>query len=395
MSLRGAQRRGNLSSSPRDAITTLHPLQPFNAAYFDRSDQKLFSYSRGNCQAAEGVRATRAAQDPPAALPFFTEPIPLSEENAQSLELTLDDLIACWTHPCKFFCNKTLGIVLPREEAELEDVEPLEMAGLEKYVFENWLASERLRLAAGRGPGEPLPAPNIEREWEILQARGDLPPGELGRALHVQLGTTVQQFVEKVGAPVPLEPLTVALEGEVEGHPWKLTGRIENLTSEGRVQFRCAKIKPKDIIRAWVTHVVLNADTPVQSRLVAKDEDRIFEKLIDARAVLKELLNGFREALQRPVPFFEKTSFAYFNSLQKIKNYEETGKGRKPPPLLKAAYGQWQGDQFHGGAAPGERDDPYIRLCFRGEEPLKELKDEFEQRAVGFWGRVYGNSLYG
>ncbi len=393
LSLRGAPqgRRSNLSS-PRDAITTLHPLQPFNAAYFDRSEDKLFSYSRQNCLAAEGVRATRAAQEPPEAIPFFTEPIPLDEENAECLTLTLDELIACWTHPCKFFCNKTLGIVLPREEAELEDVEPLEMAGLEKYAFENWLADERLKLAAGRGPGEPIPQPNMKHEWDILEAMGDLPPDHLGRAYHAQLGTQVQQFVEKVGAPALLEPMTVDLEGEVGGHPWKLTGRIESLTDLGRVQFRCATLKPKDIIRAWVTHVVLNVDTPVSSRLVARDKDRTFDKLIDAREVLDELLRGFRDALQRPLPFFEKTSFAFFNSLQKIREYEKTGKGRKPQPLWQAAYGKWQGDQFHGGAAPGERDDQYIALCFRDSEPLVDLKEGFEERARSFWGLVDENS---
>ncbi len=306
LSLRGAQRRSNLIETPREAITTLHPLQPFNAAYFDRSDRKLFSYSRDNCQAAEGVRATRAAQNPPAAVPFFTEPIPLSEENAQCLDLTLDDLIACWTHPCKFFCNRTLGIVLPREEAELEDVEPLEMAGLEKYAFENWLAGERLRLAAGRGPGEPMPQPDMEREWDILQARGDLPPDHLGRAYHAQLGTQVQQFVEKVGAPVPLEPLTVALEGEVEGNPWKLTGRIENLTDQGRVQFRCASLKPKDIIRAWFTHLAYSAclerggtgrkmsEASPFTRLIGTDEEMKFGIIHEPKRIISSFIRDTR-----------------------------------------------------------------------------------------------------
>jgi exodeoxyribonuclease V gamma subunit len=389
MSLRGAERRGNLPEAARMAISTLHPLQPFNPAYFDRSDSKLFSYSRQNCQAAEGVRSARMAQDPPEAIPFFTESIPLAEEHAECLELTLDGLIACWSNPCRFFCNKTLGIILPREEAELEDTEPLEMLGLERYAFENWLAGERLRLAAGHGPGEPMPKPDLEREWRILQARGDLPPGQLGRAYHAQLGTQVQQFVEQVGAPRLLDPLTIDLKGD----GWRLTGRIENLTDQGRVQFRCAKLKPKDIIRAWVTHVVLNMETPMQTRLIARDDEWTFGDRDRAGELLEELLGGLREALQRPLPFFAQTSYAYFNSLQKIREYEKTGKGRKPQPLWKAAYGQWQGDQFHGGAAPGERDDPYIALCFRDSDPLVDLKEAFEERAEWFWGYALGSRV--
>jgi len=375
---------GGGEEKPREVITTIHPLQPFNSAYFDRRNPKLFSYSMENCRAAEGVRATRATQDSPAAIPFFIEPIPLGTEDAGCLELTLDELIACWVHPCRFFCNKALGIVLPRDEAELEDVEPLEMAGLERYAFENWLAGERLRLAAGGTSGGDLPKPDMDREWRILQARGDLPPGALGRALHTQLGTQVQKFVEQVGAPRMLDPLTVDLRGD----DWRLTGRIENLTDQGRIQFRCASLKPKDLIRAWVSHVVLNVGRPTQTRLVARDDEWVFGDLDGAAEALEELLAGLREAMQRPLPFFEKTSHAYFNSLQKIREYENTKKGRKPQPLWKAAYGKWLGDQFHGGAAPGERDDPYIALCFRDSDPLVDLKEEFEERAVGFWKQV-------
>ena len=35
-------------------------------------------------------------------------------------------------------------------------------------------------------------------------------------------------------------------------------GMIEGLTESERLQFRCATVKPKDLIRAWITHLVLN-----------------------------------------------------------------------------------------------------------------------------------------
>lgn len=388
---------------PREAITTRHPLQPFSPSYFDGSDDRLFSYSRQNRRAAEGVRATYTAQDPPAAIPFFTEPVPLGEEYAERLTLTLDELIACWTHPCKFFCNRALGIVLPREEAELEDVEPLEMAGLEKYAFENWLANERLKLAAGRGPGKPMPAPDLEREWRVLQARGDLPPDHLGRAYHAQLGTRVQQFVEKVGAPEIIDPTTVELEGKVGGHPWKLTGRIDNLTDLGRIQFRCAALKPKDIIRAWFTHLAYNALLDeLEEKGESIDSERRFTRLIathkkkgtetigfgridDPKRILAAHFESCRTMLRQPVPLFEKTSFAYYNSLRAIEEYEKTQKGRQPQPLWKAAYGEWNGDQYHGGAAEGEKEDAYIKLCFRELNAIEELKEEIEHWAWKLW----------
>jgi exodeoxyribonuclease V gamma subunit len=406
LSLRGAERRSNLSS-PRDIITTLHPLQPFNAAYFDRRDDRLFSYSLQNCRAAEGVRTARAASDPPAAIPFFATPVPPREEDRERLGLTLDELIACWTHPCKFFCNKALGIVLPREEAELEDTEPLEMAGLEKYAFENRLAGERLRLAAGRGPGEPLPPPDLEREWRILQARGDLPPDKLGRAWHAQLGARVQQYVKKVGAPRILDPLTVELEGEVDGRPWKLTGRIDNLTDLGRLQFRCATLKPKDIIRAWFTHLACNAlldeldekgqeldDHRRTTRLIATDQEMTFGPIDEPNRILGVYLDGCRTMLREPVPLFEKTSHAFAAQRQAIENKKREGKstGSMASPWQKA-FGQWKGDQYRGDAAKGEREDPYIMLCYRGQDALEEQKDEFEQWAWSLWSGALNSTV--
>ena len=408
---RGTGRRGTGSfvpvpsdCTPRDAVTTLHPLQPFNPAYFDRSDDRLFSYSTQNCQAAEGVRATRAAKSPPDAIPFFTEPIPLSEEQSECLELTLDELIACWTHPCKFFCNKSLGIILPREEAELEDIEPLEVAGLEKYAFENWLANERLKLAAGRGPGEPMPTPDMGHEWDILQARGDLPPSSLGRAYHAQLGTQVQQFVEKVGAPALIDPLTVKLEGEVEGQKWKLTGRVESLTDQGRVQFRCSTLKPKDIIQAWFTHLAFNAhldaekekgrdvsDMPRVTRLVGTDDPMTFGRVKDPAGIIGRFINDAREILQRPVPLFERASYAYELQLQAIDAKEKAGKktGNMAKPQAKA-YGAWNGEQFRSYGPEGDKEDPYIKLCYRDSHPLEEQWEEFERWAKKLWRGVLG-----
>jgi exodeoxyribonuclease V gamma subunit len=134
-------------------------------------------------------------------------------------------------------------------------------------------------------------------------------------------------------------------------------------------------------------------EAPMQTRLIARDDEWTFGDRDRAGELLEELLGGLREALQRPLPFFAQTSYAYFNSLQKIREYEKTGKGRKPQPLWKAAYGQWQGDQFHGGAAPGERDDPYIALCFRDSDPLVDLKEAFEERAEWFWGYALGSRV--
>jgi exodeoxyribonuclease V gamma subunit len=74
---------------------------------------------------------------------------------------------------------------------------------------------------------------------------------------------------------------------------------------------------------------------------------------------LDELLAGYRQGMDEPLPFYPGTSWAYAES------YLRHG---DPLAAYRAAHSKWVGNEWH----PGDQDKPYQRLLFAGQMPLDE-----------------------
>jgi len=157
---------------------------------------------------------------------------------------------------------------------------------------------------------------------------------------------------------------------------------------DGRLQVRLAKMKPKDKIVAWITHLALTAaHGDVRTRLVAKDGECTFaevEKRV-ALLLLDTLVEGYRAALNEPMPFFTDASHAY--AKQKIA-FEAVASGSKSSRVSKepiaCAQDAFDGTDF-GERATGDRTDTYVALCWRGRDPLDPDSDDFERWSLAFW----------
>jgi len=349
----------------RERIVIEHPLQPFSRRYYDGSDARLFSYSAENCRAGLAAARERHPQTP-----FAVKPISLPEER---LILTPADLARAWTNPCRLFCERTLGLRFPEPEEEVEDVEPLAMDALTATRLADWLVARRLR--EGR----------TDDEGDVLAARGDLPPARLGRAFQSKLEDQAAPVLNRVAEMTFLDPVDLA----VTGNEWTLSGRVEGLTAQARVQYRCAAVKPKDLVRAWVTHLLLNAAhrdaLPRVSLLIGRNAALRLNPVEDAAVLLDALAAGCRRALTGPVPFFQDASCAFASRLNR------SGKSDNPAESAwKDAYTAWYGNRFF--AVDGDRDDPYVALCFRGCDPLRDRSEEFEALAREFWDPLFAHA---
>ena len=151
-------------------------------------------------------------------------------------------------------------------------------------------------------------------------------------------------------------------------------GEIRRLTAKGSLHFRCASIKPKDLLRFWVQHLVLNAALPggPYSNAVLVGSDKVFEAPPLARApeFLAGLLDLYWKGLTTPLKFFPQAAWAYADAVLK----QEAGRSKQEP--IDIAHVRWEGHPFTG--VPGECEDPYFDLCFRNTDPLDK---EFEQTA--------------
>src|SRR4029079_19123073 len=135
--------------------------------------------------------------------------------------------------------------------------------------------------------------------------------GELSQR---EMQTALADFV---GALVPalstkkLPPLSFDLE--IGG--WQLFGTVQNIYEDALIRYRPAIIRPKDFLRAWIDHLVLQAaapeDYPRVTILFGKDEQQRFAPVANARAILESLLDLYGRGLRAPLPFFPATSWAF------------------------------------------------------------------------------------
>jgi exodeoxyribonuclease V gamma subunit len=154
--------------------------------------------------------------------------------------------------------------------------------------------------------------------------------------------------------------------------PWRITGRLDELTANGLVRFRLTKLKAKEMLRVWLFHLALNASGKSgSSTLIGRDFMQVFAPLAEKEAAqrLRELLEIYWEGLTRPLQFFPQSSYAY--AKQSLNT-----RARTEP--LKKARDAWYSDPFHRG----EDADHYFNLAFRhlSPDPLDEVTRSLSMR---------------
>jgi exodeoxyribonuclease V gamma subunit len=318
---------------------TKHRLQPFNADYF-RGDERLFSYSAENCHASDVARGARS--DPP---PFLSAPIAEPEEEWRVVDIS--KLIAFFRNPAQFFLRERLGITLPHEQNPLEDREPFALGPLTKYTIQERLLRRSLAGA------------DLEDEYQLVRAAGQLPPGDAGVAQYRETCREVDEFATLVSAHSAGEPLpAVGINFVLE--PWTITGQVEDLRQTGLVRYGLTRLKAKEMLRVWIAHLALNCTATASSAtLIGKDLTQSYPPIDNSAEVLRDLLEIYWQGLRAPLPFFPESSYAFAKQTL-------TPKGRAA--ALEKARAKWEGNPPFSRP---EKVDPYWHLAFRNmADPL-------------------------
>jgi exodeoxyribonuclease V gamma subunit len=335
-------------------LVTEHPLQAFSPAYFNRAHPRLFSYSHEN--AAASARLGR----PERAKPFFESP--LSALGTADHGCDLRQLTAFFSHPCRFLLQQRLGIFLHDLAQPLEDREKFNLDALDGFR----VSQKLFELTRSQY--------NHEASYRILKAAGEIPHGTAGKICLQRLQRDVDAFLSLLKAHMPdAIPVTESVESVIEDQ--RVEAEIGEIYPDVRVAYRMAKVRPSDILGTFLGHLVMlsAADSagrvlPQTSLLICKDAVWRFGRVPDAGEVLGEYLHLFRNGYESPLRFFPKASFAYA--------HHRLVRGKSPQESLAAATRIFDGGHY---APAAESQDPYIRLCFRGLQPLDS---EFEETAV-------------
>jgi len=345
-------------SNRANQLVVQHKLQTFNRRYFELGPEQSFSKDNAAAATALSSGAARARR-------LFLQPLPEADDDWRRLSPA--KLVDFFVHPARRLCEWRLGIRVGREAAPLRSHEPLELDHLQSYNLQQERFDSLLK-----DDGVPV--------FDLARARGRLPTGAFGAVAQTTIDQTVYGFLETVrshlaGAPRTRRPLSWS-----DGR-WSITGELDGIYAARLYRFRSAKLKSKDIVAAWVEHLLLNLTEPgMQTVLIDRNSEiRIFrppESVQRTEALLQDLLAIYWRGLTVPLPFFPDASGAYARSML-------GPKGGKPEVALRAAERAWMGNEQFGIA--GELDNPWNALVFAEASPLD---DEFTTLALDFFRPV-------
>lgn len=367
----------------RERLVVAHPLQPFSPAAFDvEGDARLRSF---DAELAQALRRSLAAADSAAAVPhdevetdvdpddedsvaepvrpFFTRP--LAAPGHEWREVSLEQLIEFFRNPARYLLRRRMGITLPRAEDELDDDEPFLPDTLSRYAL-----SDRLLpvLLAEDHPGSDA----IHR---LAAAGTELPDGALGAVVLERELETLKNFAGEVrratAAPVlPPHQATIALE--MAGETWRVQAGFADLRAHGLVRWRYDQERARELLGAWITHLVLCADPPPGALPVTHwwslDQPRRFAPRPDAREHLAALVWLYRRGLCEPLPFFPKSAWKYVSEGRNLNKAQAVWRVTRDTPFAEGSDAAYQ-LAFRGVADPLS-DTDFCQLAADIFEPM-------------------------
>jgi exodeoxyribonuclease V gamma subunit len=346
--------QGFIPASPAQTVqqqlVVRHRLQAFSQEYFAGGKQ-LFSYSQDNLNALRAREEKNLEQ-----APFMRSPTANPTEDWRSLDIR--DLKRFFRQPVEFFLHERLGIRLEKPSVRAEDCEPFSLDGLNRYTVEQEISQ---RLLGGE---------DISGLAAVIRSRGVLPPGTVGEVLYRQSLQEAAEFVRRV-QPLLGEMPPSAREIRIDIGGFRLSGTIRDFRGNLLLHYRCAAIKPKDQLAAWIDHLAWNVaagGTEAATTILAgKDHCYQFSPALECERYLTVLLEAYWAGLKEPLHFFPRSSFAYAEAIQ----------GQEVPGgAMSAAEKTWKPQSRE---TPGESDEPYNKLAFGNGDPLDE---DFEDLAL-------------
>jgi exodeoxyribonuclease V gamma subunit len=251
-------------------------------------------------------------------------------------------------HPGRYILERVLGISFQTMSQVMEDEEPFQIQGIDRYTLENRIVSEILN--GGRD----------ESLYRRIRAKGILPLCRKGETAFREIQEESDFIAQRISLITEgRSPNIRDIDCTVGG--LALSGQIEGMFGDTLVQYRPAGIKGKDWIEIWIKHLILNVAAGEQSYQSVLGG---FERKSSGR----EWMIYQIDAPENPVYLLENLVSLYFKGIRNILHFfPETSLVFYETRNLSKAKEKWEGNVYRG---PGEGQDPYNRICFRGENPF-------------------------
>ena len=315
----------------------------------------------------------------------------VDEAGAGNTVVPLDDFVGFFRQPVAWLVERELGLWLRERDATVPDREAVELDELERYLLRYDLIEAALR--ADRSAAE--------RIWSRRSARGDLPPGTLGRLAFDDAWEPVQMAASLLdGVLDGAQPRRVEVDLGPHG---QLVGTVPGVGAEGLAELVLGGWEGRKVLASWLRAVALTASGSPVSAVVAWTGDarrkpgsmqlRPFQGDTEAARDHLRWLAGVRaEGLCAPVMLFERSSFAFVS--QKVSRngpLVATVLRQQPddPKALaagaKAARQAWRGsDRMRGDVQDAAVAQMYGTAPPFGHDTAS-LSPDFVALAMRFW----------
>jgi len=300
-----------------DALTTIHPLQPFSRRYFEprRDPRRLFTYAH-----------EWHALHRPVAKPGETRAPRLAPPELDAA-VTLTALGGFLRRPLQTFYRQRLAVWLGQDADILDEAEPFQIAGLDRWSLQDQaisaislqLATQPeiataacLETAIGRlGRAGTLPLPPFDANWREQLTTSLRDPLERYRQLlaaYPRQLPTCPLLVDAAG--LRLEDSLSGLRADAAGQRLLLRLQASELLDKQQ------RLKWYHLVHHWPRHLAAQLSAPTTTRLLGPGADISLPPLPRDRAEtqLGSLLEGFVAGLSGPLPLACKTAFAWLGA---------------------------------------------------------------------------------
>jgi exodeoxyribonuclease V gamma subunit len=205
------------------------------------------------------------------------------------------------SHPVRAFLRRRLDVRVGDWDDEIADDLKVELSGLDK-----WGVGDRLLQARLEG---------VERRAAILAeiARGELPPGVLGKPVIDEVDPEVERIFTEAQARVegPAESLDVRValpDGRM------LNGTVAGVHGDVLRSATYSRLGARHRITAWVRLLALSAghpQRPFTAVTIGRGGLAHIRRVEDPLAALAVVADLYDRGLREPLPLFCKTSAAY------------------------------------------------------------------------------------
>jgi exodeoxyribonuclease V gamma subunit len=341
------------SGTVSDAVTTRHPLQPFDARNLTPGalvPHHAFTFDEA---ALAGARA--AAGERHSAPPFVEGVLP----PRAPADVSLDDLLAFFRSPVRGFLRQRLDVVLPVEDEPLDDGLPVEIDHLVQ-----WSVGDRVLRDLLAGTPEDQ---SRQQEWR----RGVLPPGFLGWRILTDLLTRARPLAEEARRLRTQPARTVEVDVDL-GAGRRLRGTVPEVYGDRLVPVSYSRLAATHRLQSWIRLLALTATDGDRNWTAhtlgrpgnSRSRDLVGTSLLGpldhtAASLLRDLVDLRDRGLGEPLPLPLKASLSYARARRTRATQDEA--------LVKAGW-DWDDGRF-----PGECSDAAHLRVWGAKAPLPGL----------------------